>query len=373
MLRCKSQWAAIVTLAAVTGMIASPVSAGVTGVSGQATTQVTQFIGPVPVQSDFGLEIIPITKSEPPLVARSRVDRLINPDEVVAAGQGVAILHAPNLSGVGNPSDIGIDVGAFTDDADLLTNWVSSASVQAKRTLVLTAGEIGQQPGINSGRARSRVLLSGIMMLTSSNPNRDMSNAEVSLAINLIRSQQGRQPQTVVAGEVALVGGPNGQITVQRRTGVMANIVLPVVDFGQAVPNTPLVRAILFTGVEFPFEYDITLNTPFNLDLSVTATVRTTPAGVGGLAVFGTPQEGLTEIFNRIKKDDSGAKLADAIAARVDTTGQFYVNNPSPIASLLPSCGTVNAGAASMMCVGFIALTGARRRIRYRTWHKRHS
>ena len=365
MLRRKSKWAASCLFAAMTGIFPAPIFAGVIGVAGQATTQVTQFFGPVPVQSDFGLEVIPLTRAEPPLIVRARVDRLINPDEVVAAGQGVAILYAPNLTGIGNPSDIGIDVGAFTDDDDLVTHWVSSATVQSKRSLNLSAGEVGQQPGISTGRARSRVLLSGIMMLTATDPTRDMSAAEVTLALNLIRTQQGRPPPTTVAGEVALVGGPNGQITVQRRTGVFANITLPVVDFGQAVPDTPLVRAIIFSGVEFPFEYDMTLNQPFDLDLSVTATVRTTPAGVGGLAVFGTPQEGLTEIFNRIKKDDRGAKLAEAIAARVDTTGQAYVNAPNPLALLLPSCGTASAVSMTMLCVGFVALTGARRRFRY--------
>jgi len=367
MLHRNSLRATLLIFAAVAGTASVPAHAGVTGVAGQATTQVTQFLGPVPVQSDFGLEIIPLTKSEPPLLARARVDRLINPEEVSAAGQGLAVLFAPNLSGIGNPSDIGIDVGAFTDDTDLLTNWVSSASVQSKRTLVLTPGEIGQQPGIGSGRARSRVLLSGIMMLTSSNPARDMSNAEVALALNLIRTQDGRAPQTVLAGEVALVGGPNGAITVERRTGVFANIVLPVIDFGQAVPDTPLVRAILFTGVDLPFEYDMTLNQPFNLDLSVTASVKTTPAGVGGLAVFGTPQEGLTAIFNRIKKDDRGAKLAEAIAARVDTTGQLYVQNPNPFALLLPSCGAMTAVPLAMTCAGFAALVGVRRRSRCRS------
>ena len=121
MLRRKSKWAASCLFAAMTGIFPAPIFAGVIGVAGQATTQVTQFFGPVPVQSDFGLEIIPLTRAEPPLIVRARVDRLINPDEVVAAGQGVAILYAPNLTGIGNPSDIGIDVGAFTDDDDLVT------------------------------------------------------------------------------------------------------------------------------------------------------------------------------------------------------------------------------------------------------------
>lgn len=373
MLRRKSIWAACLLFATATGSIPTVSTAGVVGVGGQATTQVTQFFGAVPVQSDVGLEVIPLTRSEPPLIVRARVDRLINPNEVLAAGQGLALLYAPNLTGTGNPSDIGIDIGAFTDDLDLMTHWVSTATVQSKRTLNLTAAEVGQQPGINTGRARSRVLLSGIMMLTATNPSRDMSAAEVTLAINLIRTQQGRAPLTAITGEVALVGGPNGQITVQRRTGVFANITLPVVDFGVEVPDTPLVRAIIFSGVEFPFEYDMTLNQPFDLDLSVTATVRTTPAGVGGLAVFGTPEEGLTEIFNRVKNDDRGFKLAQAIAARVDTTGQAYVNAPNPLALLLPSCGTASAVSLTMLCVGFVALTGARRRFRYQPRCKKSS
>ncbi len=337
--------------------------AGVTGVSGESQVRVTQFHNGAVVQSDFSVEVVPLTKPEPPAIARGRLDRLLSTNEAIAAGQGVAIMYPPNLSGSGNPNDVGIDVGAFTDGVDKSTSWISTGTVKQTRSMLVSPGEIGQQPGTFAARVRNRLLLSGIMVISSENTSRDLTGVDVHFAFNLFRRQSGRETTTALAGEIALVGGPNGTVTVERRAGALGNIVIPVVDLNAAIPDLPLFKAIVFDGVDLPYEYDMSLNQPYELELAVTATVVTIPDGVGALATFGTPAEGLASIFERVKKDDSGQRLTAAINQRVDTTGITYVNNPVPFPGLTSMCGAVGAPLLSVMLVGgWVSAARGRRR-----------
>lgn len=338
--------------------------AAVNSISGEAQVKVTQFVGPNAVQTDFSIETVPQTRPEPPAVARARIDRLLSSNEVIAAGQGVAIMFPPNLSGVGNPSDVGLDIGAFTDGQDTSTRWESTATVRQTRSLTLSPSEAGAQFGFGDGRTRSRVLLSGAMLVTAENLGRDLSGVEISFTFSVVRRQAGRDDTTPLAGEIALVGGPNGTVEVGRRVGAFNNVVIPVIDLNAVVPDAPLTKAIVFAGTEFPYEYDFSLNQPFELELLVTATVRTIPGGVGGLATFGTPPEGLGSVLDRVKKNDSGQRMIAAVNERVDTTGEAYVNQPVPLPGFGGLCGSGSAGLLPLMVVGGACAGRFRLRVR---------
>lgn len=338
--------------------------AGVNSIAGTSEVRVSQYQNSQLVQTDFNFEGLPETKLEPPLVARGRLDRLLSPNEVIAAGQGVAIMYAPNLTGFGNPSDVGIDIGAFTDGADTTTSWITTATVSQRRNITLSPAEIGEQSLLaTTGQVRSRVLLSGVMLITSESTSKDLTGLDVGLIFNVIRRQAGREDTVPAAGEIALVGGPNGAVTVQRRAGALNNVTIPVADLNAVVPDAPLVKAILFQGVEFPYEYDFNFNEPFELELKVTATIMTQPGGVGALATFGTPAEGLGAILDRVKQNDSGKKLIAAINERVDTTGEAYLNQPVGLPGFGNLCGTSGASLMPLLVIG-CGIGAARRRQR---------
>lgn len=353
------------TIAALVAFSFSPfVQAEVLSVSGEAQVRTTQFLGLLPLQTDFGQEIVPTTKPQLPAVGRARLDRLFSSAEVTSSAQGVAIVYEPNVSGQGNPSDVGIDIGAFTDQADTTTSWIAMTTARAKRTLRFSAAEVGVTPGITEGRARGRLLLSGVIILASENPTADLSGAEVSFVFQLDRVQSGRPKLTPVSGEIALVGGPNGTTSVERRNGVLAGVSLPVFDLNAAIPEVALVKAVSFPGIEFQYEYDMTVDSPFDLELIVSAKVINKPGGIGGLAVFGTPQESLSAIFSRVKQDDSGERLAAAINKEVDTTGQAYLATHNAAANFIPACGAAGASAVPMMALGLTGFIAGHRRVR---------
>ncbi len=321
-------------------------------ITGVAEGRVIQFVGAIPVQTDFGQEIVPLTKATPPAVARARLDRHINTADISAAGQVVAVLDAPSFGAFETVNDVGLEVGAFSDDT--VTGWFADGTVKEKRILTLSAADVGNRIGLgNTGQARSRLLLSGAMVLTAENPSGDLTGTEVSFAFNLIRRQSGRLETTPLAGSVALVGGTTGSVSVANRTGALDAITLPIVDFSDSIPEFPLVRAILFTGVSLEFEYDFTVGQPFELELSATAQVKTAPGGIGATAVFGLPQDGFAAVLERVKKDDRGARLAAVIAQSVDTTGAAYVGGGLfSLTGLLPMCGATGMGMSWMLLVG---------------------
>jgi hypothetical protein len=341
-----------------------------TFVAGSARTTVLQFAGPFPIQTDINQELIPLTKPQPPLTATSRLDRLATDGTTSAAGQALATLFAPNLTGQGNPSDAGLDIGAFSDDD--ITGWFVESQVSETRSIKLSPAEIGETQGPLGavGRVRSRVLLSGVMLVASEKQGQDLTGVEASINFSVVQRIGNRAAQTVLAGEVALTGGPDSSVAVNRATGALAGVFLPILNFSDQVPEIPFVQAILFTGIDLPYEYEAVPNDAFQLELIVRGQVKTRPGGTAAAATFGVPQDGLGAVFERVKKDDRGRSIANLIAQRVDTTGQQYLTD-GPQGLGLPNlstlCGTVGIESAALLIPACLVVTSASARRRRRT------
>jgi len=349
---------------------AVPAPAAITSVTGGATARVLQFINGEAVQDDLGLEQIPETTPVPPAVARARIDRLLEGGEIVAAGQVVAILSRPNVS-LDNPGDIGLDLGAFSDDGE--SRWFVEGEVVEKRRVVITPLEAGG--GLTNGDAtffRSSVALSGVMLLTAEDATRDMTGVDAILRVTVTRrSGPEAEPQTVLTGRLVLAGGPDGTVEIAEASGAFSTVTLPIVDFENGLEGLPLVEAVVFSGVRLPYQYNATIGQPFELEVTVSAELNTLPGETGAAAVFGLPVEGIASILERVKLDDRGRRLAAMIDGEVDTTGAAYAaaNAPSPLSGLLSSlCGTMGVETAGLLvgAVSAVWISGMRRRGRAR-------
>lgn len=346
----------------------SAVRAEVLNVTGSAQSSILQFFGPLPIQTDFAREAVPQTQASPPIAARSSLDRLNSDGTTSASAQAISLLDKPVFSGGQTPNDAGLDLSAFSDDD--VTGWRIEGIVNETRRVRVTAADIG---GIGEGgppsRVRSRVLLTGVMLIASLRAGTDLTGVEVNLTFSVSQRRADQRAVTLISGDVALAGGPNGTVSIVRQAGALANVNFPIVDFTNPDTNVSLAKAILFTGLSLPYEYDIALNEEFDLDLAVQSQVITKPGGVGASSTFGVPQDAIGVVFERVKSDSRGRALANAVSQQVDTTGASYLNGSSPFPAL-PFCGLLgieSAGLAALaMMVPFVRSYRMRRMRRSR-------
>ncbi len=338
---------------------ATPIQAEITEITGSASANVVEFVDGVEVQSDFNQNIVPLTTPQPPATAIAKLDRLSQAHELTASAQVLAILDDPNRAGLANPNDVGLDLGAFSNN--LTSSWFAEGTVDETRTIVFSPAEAG---GLSLGAdavAASRIVLSGVLIITAEDMTKDLTGTEVTFNISLSKRQQDEPAQSLIEGQLVFTGGPNGQANITSATGVFAGAFLPIIDFLGELDGLPNVRAIPIAGMQMPYEYPYIVGTPFDLDLTVSSQVRTTPDGVGAAAVFGLPPDGLASILSRVKKDDRGTQLANRIAQEVDTTGAAYVGAPTaPL--LFPFCGALGVETIGALLVGVAFITTARRR-----------
>lgn len=328
-------------------------SGEIINITGSSAASIIQFEGPIPVQTDFSQAIVPLTVAEPPAVSRARIDHLKSEDEQSAGAQALAVFDRPNLSGIGNPNDVGLDLGALSDDPFI--SWFVEGNATETRTIVLNPAEVGADLLVGTAhRARSRVILSGVLIITSTQSTRNLSGVEATIQLRVTRRRLGLLPDTLLEGEVILAGGPGGSVSITRADGAFTGLNLSVVDFSGVIPGIPLVQALPFTGLGLPYDYDFAVGVPFDLELSVSSRMRTIPDGVAAASVFGVPQEGLAAIFESVEGDDRGRRLSDTIAQHVDTTGAAYVEGDSapPGPLLLPFCGLMGIETMGLMLIG---------------------
>lgn len=355
------------SLATVTALWAGPSWAAVTAIVGSARARVVQYGSGIPTQTDSNQAIVPTTIANPPAVARAQLETVLPDGAVTAGGSALAVFETPNLSGFGVPNDVGFDLGAFSDDET--TTWLVEGGATERRTIRLDSAQAGTEIITSpTERARSRIVLSGVMLVTSLESTRDLTGVEVELDISVTKfdSSAAQPTEEVLSGHLTLGGGPDGAVTVTEATGAFETVAPTVADFSALVVNLPLVKAVLFAGVELPYEYNFRPNQPFDLELVVASRVRNIPGGTGGASVFGLPQGGLGEVLARVKQDDRGQQLAATVSEHVDTTGAAYGNGPG-LPFLFPACGAMGLAPALLV----LAATGLRRPRRRRCGARR--
>jgi len=347
---------------AVTFSLTASAGAAIKSVTSQVSAEVTQHAnGGGTLQSDVAQQSFPGQVTTPPAIARARLDQFDTGGSLVGSAQVASIFTQPVFPlFLQPPSDIGLDVAGFSNDHH--SYWSASGSGVETRTIVMSASELSgvYLPG-DIATLRSRVVISGAMLIASLNSGQDLSGASVKFQFSVTQRRPNAGETTPIFGSMTVTGGPNGTITTQGE-GIMALQRPPVVDFNGVIPELPQVKAILFTGMTFPYEYEIAVDETFELQLIVGADIVTRDDGVGCAAIFGTPQVGMGEIFQRTRNSDSGVRLQEAVSAEVDTTGAAYVQ---PAAAPTPGiCGLFGANATLLGIVTMAAFVAAKRRTR---------
>lgn len=345
---------------------AAPAMGRIINIRTVVTSEVRQTESGSETQSDFSQESVPSGAGGLPVTALAKLDGRTT-DGLVTGGAGVfSVFNPASLTGLAIPSDVGLDIGVFSDHP--ASAWFAQGRVTETRSVVLSAAELG--PAFMDGtpaRVRSRVILAGILMLTAFDPLDDLTGVEVNMHFSVTQHGTSAGSTVLISGEAMLRGGPNGTVEVIR-TGELSNMFLPIIDLPGPITDLPFEKAMIFPGLTFPYEYDVVAGEPFELELLFGADIRTSPGGIAATAVFGLPPVELPAVFAGVQRDDLGTRLATAITDRVDTTGVAYVNaDPEPAVQPVPDrnslCGVLGLesfGAA--LWIGMLACHGVTRR-----------
>ncbi len=316
-------------------LAAVPATAEIRELRGQAETLIIQRLDGTEVQRDFSQEFLPGTTSILPLITQARLEKVVSVD-VLGAGQGVAILHRlPS-----GATDVGIDLGAFSEDSS--TSWYGSSTVAEIRSIVLAAGDLpGGRAAGDTAVVTGRVRLSGIMLVTATSTTEDLTGAEVWLNLSITQRDAETGSTAVLDGEVRLLGGPGRDVRIGRASGAFAATPPAIAALPELTPDMPLVRAVLFTGQELPYEYSVTAGRPFELELNTRVQVFAVGAGIGTAAAFGNPVEGLPSILEKVKRGEAAGRLVEVVDENVDTTGAAYVQPSVPWPRWPALCGVL--------------------------------
>jgi len=332
-----------------------PLRAEVTRIVGSAKAMVVQFDGSNPLQTDFNQVSVPDTRTEPPALARARLDRHSDTGQLTASAEAACVFVPPNVTNFGPPNDVGLDLGAFS--ADATTQWYVEGAASEHRTVIFNQRDTGGQAFFGFPyRAHSRLMITGALVIAAEKPDADLSGVRVNFSFSLMLRAPSGSTTTPLSGSVSFVGGPNGATQTKDVSGNLAGVFLPVFSFVNEVSDIRNIRALVFPAVNLPYEYQVRIGQEYELELQVRAELYTKGEGVAAAAVFGLPQDALPAVMGRVKLDDSGAEIADLIAGEVDTTGQSYVGGsaevPLRLSQALPLCGVLGMEAAGLLIGG---------------------
>lgn len=324
------------------------------------------------IQTDTASLDLPGTATQPPLLVRTKLSRTDPVSALVSGARGLVLFDAGKNGVPAAPNNVGMDIAAFsTSNA---SGWTVDGLATERRTIIIRPNDVGLAND-RMVQVDSTLNFSGVLLITSPDPKQDLSGAEATVDFKVTQERAGDAPRDVLAGGAALMG--NAPRAVASKTfGAVNGFFHGVISLDGVVPEFPVLRAVFFVGAlpidQYSYRYAAKVGETFDLVLTVHATVKTPPGQVGSVAVFGVPQEGFADLYQKAKGSDAGARLAEVISSHVDTTGQDHpaadslVTPASPFALTPLTCGTLGLESAGLLAFGAMAAfwSGSRRRMR---------
>ncbi len=334
--------------------------AALLSVSGRTVVRVDRLLDGSLVESSAQELSFPSPGLSLPLISNVRLDTLGHASEVLSSGQGTAVLDDSRTSRPVIPlarNDIGLDLAAFSSDERTAFD-IEGVSSQTRR-VQFRPGEI-RFPTLGPARIRSNVAVAGALIVAATDPLIDLTGLDVSILIEVEQTRGSGERTTVLSASAKLMGGPNGQLQFVG-TGPITPAGFPIINLVQLAPalsefGVPYARAVVFPANIFTYDYDALANEEMDLTARFTGRLKTIPADVAAAAIFGLPQAGLSEVMSRVRHDDAGTQVQQAVSSVVDTVAQ-----PRPRLPAL--CGLFGAElAVPLLSVGGVMARRARRR-----------
>lgn len=335
--------APLAALAAV--VLACPAFGEITSISGAAFAEVREINIAGAGDEDRVTESFPGTSATLPLQV---VAELFVTDEAAAA---VAAQFAdPRTLLQPNPEEFAINLALNSLSESV--HYEANAYASETREVVFSAAEIPfAQPG-GQAKVLGRLFIDGALTIFATDPNHDLTGANVRLLVTVRRTGGSLPNETVFAGEVGLRGGANGDATTESQGSfptarlIKSNLALFVTDFAAF-------HALIIPNLSIDYEYDVIVDEPFTLEARVQVLASNVPDASGVAAVIGTPVTAIQQVLALTEGAQVASKTLTALAdERANPTGQPAFPGQS-LFPILPFCGAV--GFEALLGLGLLA------------------
>jgi len=342
-------------------LVAQPVSATILDVNGRISSQVTKLVNGSPVDTDT--KTAEFNSAQPvdlPLVGIARLDGTTQDGVILASGECSSVFDDGRTSQSFLPfarNDLGIDLAAYSSDGS--TTFAVQGLSEQRRTLRLEGWEV-RYPTLGSARVRSSVSLAGALIVAAYDPTVDLTGVELEVGVVVQQKRGSGDVIEVLNGTLTLTGGASGALTVSA-TGAISPALFPIINVVNLVPELAdagllFVKAVAFPAISFPFEYQVQQNEVFDLTATFTSRIKSNTSNIGIASIFGLPQTSLGDVMSRVRNDDAGVQVQNAVASIVDTTGASGGGGSLPFFGL---CGAL--GIESSLAAAAAFAIGARR------------
>ena len=325
------------------------VQAEITSIAGSVAVAVQEYQLGQAGNTDQANDSYPGTSSQLPLQVVARLNTGAD-----AAASVAAQFADPTDSNQPNPEEFAMNLALLSVSDEI--RYSGTATLQESRGITYLSSE----PDFR-GRAEGetvpivgRFYVDGALAIFSPSASRDLTGANVTLRITVVKHTSGQDDETVFTGAVGLTGGTNGAVT-RTFEGSFPTLTLIYSDLSLFIADFNLFRVLIIPRLAISYSYSAVIGEPFTLQATVEVDAANAENEVGVVAILGTPVDSIQEVISAAQSNSAATKTINALTTeRANPTGDPAF--PSTSQPILPFCGLFGFE----MIAGFTCLVGMR-------------
>jgi hypothetical protein len=265
-----------------------------------------------------------------------------------AAAAAAAQFADPNGVTTPNPEEFAMNLALVSVVPDV--SYTGTATSQEFRQIVFTTSEFPLRPEGTTLNFTGKLFLDGALAVFAPSADRDLTGANISLHVTVVKQVSGQDDQTVFSGSVTLEGTGPASVD-STAAGDFPTATLIRTNLAAFINDFQVFEVLIIPSVTVNYTFPGTIGETFTLAAKVEVEGQNLGDNVGVAAVIGTPLDTIRQVIAAAKGDSTATKTITALTQeREDPTG-----TPAfPTArTFLPGCGLF--GFEFLLGVGALA------------------
>ncbi|MFH1746035.1 MAG: hypothetical protein ABIG44_03210 [Planctomycetota bacterium] len=348
-MRARTSW--LTTGILILPLLAWPVHAEIVSIAGSVAVTVQEYQGGDVTDTVQQNARYPEAGVVLPLQVVART--LDEADPPLSAASVAAQFADPQTSTQLNPEEFAINLALLSLSDEI--RYTAQATSQEHRDILFSPNEFINGVAGETVTLTGRLYVDGALVVFSPSAGRDLTGAEVTLEVTIVKQVAGRADETVFSGQVSVMGGEGGTVN-HSATGDMPTSTLIHSNLAVYIPDFDIFEVLIIPNLAIDYSYDATLGEAFTLVATVAVQAANAEDEVGVAAVIGSPLDAVQEVIAAAQGESAANKTITALQQeRSDPTGVLaFPAQSQPM--FLPACGLFSIELA----IGMVALIGVR-------------